>query len=104
MPCTALWQFHLRDELLSMTAVMRSWDLVWGLSFDVPSFVAVQLALADHLGVGIGRYVHVAGSAHVYDRHYDVETWPRDDVLTLDYLGGSVQQTRANALREMGVT
>lgn len=95
MPCTMTWQFHLRSEL-HMNVAMRSWDLVWGLSYDIPSFVAVQHAVADHLGVGVGDYVHTAGSAHVYDRHWELETWERDDgLLVLDHLlRGRIDLTR----------
>jgi thymidylate synthase len=104
MPCTALWQFHLRHGVLNMAVYMRSWDLVWGLSYDVPSFVAVQTVLARHLGVAVGEYVHTAGSAHVYERHYGVKTWPREDALDLSHvLRDTVQETQARAAELMSV-
>ncbi|GAF88661.1 unnamed protein product, partial [marine sediment metagenome] len=62
-PCTMAWQFFVRDNLLEMHTHMRSWDLVWGLSYDVPCFVAVQQAVARALGVGLGSFTHVVGSA-----------------------------------------
>lgn len=67
--CTTVWQFFVRDNALEMLVSMRSWDLVWGLSYDVPAFVSVQLALAGALGVEPGPYVHVAGSGHIYEEH-----------------------------------
>lgn len=98
MPCTMTWQFHLRRDNLFMTANMRSWDLVWGLSYDVPSFVSVQLALADHLGVKVGTYLHNAGSAHIYDRHYDIKTESLTKKLDISHLlMGSIVKTRNNA-------
>lgn len=99
MPCTMTWQFHLRQNFLHMTVNMRSWDLVWGLSYDIPSFVAVQLALCDHLGSSLGTYVHNAGSGHVYDRHYSIETSrvPNRTLHIDDLLDGSVDNTRARA-------
>ena len=78
MPCTCVWQFQIRDRHLYMSVFMRSWDLVWGLSYDVPSFTAVQRILAQVLGIEPGNYTHNAGSAHVYDRHWDIEVWQRD--------------------------
>lgn len=72
-PCTLTWQFLLRQDKLEMIVNMRSWDLVWGLSYDVPCFTAVQRALAWCLGVEVGKYVHLAGSAHVYERHFDLK-------------------------------
>jgi Thymidylate synthase len=103
MPCTALWQFHLRHDVLSMSVYMRSWDLVWGLSYDVPGFTAIQRALAASLGVVVGNYTHTSGSAHIYDRHYHAENWPRDDSwFAIDHLfGESLLETRFNALKAL---
>lgn len=67
MPCTMTWQFNITmQNKLDMYVNMRSWDMVWGASYDVPSFSAVQIALSLILGVMPGEYVHHAGSAHVY--------------------------------------
>lgn len=71
-PCTLSWQFFARGGLLEMIVNMRSWDLVWGLGYDVPAFVSVQLALADALDLKPGPYTHVAGSGHIYERHLGV--------------------------------
>jgi thymidylate synthase len=106
MPCTCVWQFHLRDNQLHMGVYMRSWDLVWGLSYDIPSFVSIQMALAGDLGVNRGIYVHTAGSAHVYDRHWNLNTWPNDDGALTSNLqipdpyflfGDTLEETQANA-------
>jgi len=103
MPCTETWQFHARDGRLHMTVTMRSWDLVWGLSYDVPSFVAVQEILADSLGLEVGTYVHNAGSGHIYSRHYEIDAWPVFDG-TLDLLAfklGSMADARTYALSRL---
>lgn len=71
-PCTMTWQFFNRGGRLEMVVNMRSWDLVWGLANDVPCFVAVQQALAWALGLEVGHYTHLAGSAHVYERHWGI--------------------------------
>lgn len=72
-PCTMTWQFFIRNGELEMLTNMRSWDLVWGLSYDLPSFAAVQLTLANVLDIPPGRYTHVAGSGHIYKEHWDAE-------------------------------
>lgn len=100
MPCTCLWQFAVRDGKLRMSVYMRSWDLVWGLSYDVPSFVSVQAAVAAHLGVDVGDYYHTAGSAHVYERHWDLIPGRRTDALDLEpFLESTIQGTRERAQR-----
>ena len=72
MPCTATWQFFKRDGKLEMIVNMRSWDLVWGLSYDVPCFVAMQWAMASALRIPMGTYTHIAGSGHIYERHFEL--------------------------------
>ena len=102
MPCTMTWQFHLRKPFLHMTVNMRSWDLVWGLTYDIPSFVAVQLALCDALGAIPGTYVHNAGSGHIYDKHYDLEAHSVAGYrLNVNFLAGSIEETRSKALELM---
>lgn len=71
-PCTATWQFFSRNGKLEMAVNMRSWDLVWGLANDIPCFVSVQMAVAAALGLEVGPYYHVAGSGHIYERHWDL--------------------------------
>lgn len=91
MPCTMTWQFLMRDDLLHMVVNMRSWDLVWGLCYDVPSFVAIQMAVAHCVGVPIGAYLHNSGSAHIYEKHWDVKCWvnAQDPAIRLDWMQGT---------------
>ena len=105
MPCTESLQFFKRDGKLEMIANMRSWDLVWGLSYDIPCFVALQWVMADALRLPMGTYTHIAGSGHVYERHFDlvppenigdlftlphgiyaIERWQREAHTVLDVL------------------
>lgn len=99
MPCTLTWQFDLTEGALDMTVNMRSNDAVWGLSYDIPSFTAVQRAMAVSLGVPLGTYFHQAGSFHVYERHYGIETDVRmDDEFVLGFnLGRSMAETMETA-------
>lgn len=101
MPCTAIWQFLLRDERLNMIVYMRSWDLVWGLSYDIPCFVANQMALAKALDVKVGTYMHAAGSAHIYERHFEIEARVNPDeqgLLDIPWLRDNIADTRLEAL------
>ena len=102
MPCTCLWQFRIADGELNMSVYMRSWDLVWGLSYDVPSFVAVQAALAKDLGYAIGKYVHTAGSAHVYERHWELECWENSERLDVSWVvRDTIEETQERARQIM---
>lgn len=97
MPCTMTWQFLVRNDELDMIVNMRSWDAVWGLSYDIPCFVAVQTAVARALHVDVGKYRHNAGSFHVYERHWDVVTRHTDQVLELDWIGDAWSTTVGTA-------
>jgi len=99
MPCTMTWQFLVRDAKLHMIVNMRSWDLVWGLCYDVPSFVSVQKALSRDLKIPMGHYYHNAGSAHVYEHHFGVEARPNlHGKLKLDIVANELEQTRMLAI------
>lgn len=70
-PCTVFLQFLIRDDKLVMHTSMRSNDLWWGVSYDVPMFTALQLTIANVLGIEPGPYHHHAVSMHVYKRDFE---------------------------------
>jgi thymidylate synthase len=47
---------------------MRSNDAWLGLPYDVAQFTMLQEAVAAHWGLALGRYVHIDGSLHLYER------------------------------------
>ncbi len=70
--CATILQFFLRDGKVHAVAYMRSNDVIWGLPYDVFLFTMLQEMLACEMGLEVGRYSHVAGSLHVYARHFDL--------------------------------
>jgi hypothetical protein len=66
VPCTLQLRYALRDQLLHASTVMRSNDCVWGVTYDLWMFTALQQAIAYALGVKVGTYTHHATSLHVY--------------------------------------
>lgn len=77
VPCTLNWQFLIRDERLHMIVRMRSNDSFMGLIYDVYSFTMFQEYMLNQLNIifdnkiKMGKYIHNAGSMHLYER--DVE-------------------------------
>lgn len=69
IPCTTALQFHLRDDVLHMSATMRSNDVYWGLPHDIFCFTMLQEMLSRRLGVELGTYIHHVGSMHIYDKY-----------------------------------
>lgn len=64
--CTLTLQFLIRNGKLNMIVNMRSNDVVYGFTYDVFCFTAMQELMAEELGVKLGYYYHNAASLHVY--------------------------------------
>lgn len=72
VPCTLSLQFFIREGKLHLMANMRSTDVIFGLSYDVPAFTFFQELLAFELGIPVGHYMHVSNSLHVYEKHFEM--------------------------------
>lgn len=72
VPCTLTLQYFIRNNKLYSITNMRSTDIIFGLSYDVPAFTVLQELLALELGVELGTYKHISNSLHVYQRHFDM--------------------------------
>lgn len=64
--CTLTLQFLIRNGKLHMITNMRSNDVVFGFTYDVFCFTALQELMAEELGVDLGYYYHNAASLHIY--------------------------------------
>lgn len=67
VPCAVSIQFLLRSGCLDVITYMRSNDVYLGLPYNVAAFCFLQEVMAGWLSVDVGRYVHVIGSAHLYE-------------------------------------
>ena len=70
--CTICLIFFIRENKLYCTSVMRSQDVVFGLTFDAVYFMQLQKYIAKRLDVELGSYTHFTTSIHFYDRDYDL--------------------------------
>lgn len=71
IPCTIAWQFVLRDDGLHMVNFMRSSDAWLGLPYDTWVNTMILRYLASELHVQPATYTHIAGSLHVYEKHWE---------------------------------
>jgi thymidylate synthase len=51
---------------------MRSNDVIFGLTYDLPWFVRLQRLAAEAVGLPVGAYSHQASSLHIYERHFEM--------------------------------
>lgn len=76
-PCTMYLQFFIRENKLDCHCYMRSNDIWFGLTYDIPFFTIIQELLLIRLryymypDLNLGRYYHNVGSLHVYEKNFD---------------------------------
>lgn len=68
--CTLNQLFRKENDRLNSRVFMRSNDLIFGLSYDLPWFTYIQERVADSVGLEVGKYFHYAASLHVYEKHF----------------------------------
>lgn len=75
-PCTISMQFFNRGNCLDMIVYMRSNDAYYGFRNDIYCFSELQKLMAKELNIDAGRYWHIAGSMHLYEKD-----WPKVERL-----------------------
>jgi len=68
-PCHTLFQFHVSDGRLSLQLYQRSGDLFLGVPFNIASYSALLLMVAQVTGLEAGEFIHTLGDTHLYQNH-----------------------------------
>jgi len=71
IPCTLTMQFLVRGGIMHTVVNMRSWDVYWGLPYDIFTFSAISAVVASLVPevVALGNLHVNAGSLHLYENH-----------------------------------
>lgn len=70
-PCAMETIWNVINGKLDLMLIQRSSDYLVANAINKIQYLALQMMVAKHVGLEVGKFTHVVGNLHVYDRHTD---------------------------------
>ncbi len=70
-PCHALFQFYVVNGRLDCQLYQRSADIALGVPFNIASYAALLMMVAQECHLEAGIFTHTLGDAHIYLNHVE---------------------------------
>jgi len=70
-PCHAFFQFYVVNGRLDCQLYQRSADIALGVPFNIASYAALMIMIAQECELEPGIFTHTIGDAHIYSNHID---------------------------------
>jgi thymidylate synthase len=101
--CTLTANFHIRENRLNLTIIMRSNDAILGTATDVAFFCIMQAQMFKLLkltypDLKLGTYTHFAHSLHIYERHFNLVK----EMLEKDFVAKEIPMMEDNLVDKKG--
>ena len=70
-PCHAFFQFYVVNGRLDLQLYQRSADIALGVPYNIASYSALLMMVAQECDLTPGVFVHTLGDAHIYSNHIE---------------------------------
>lgn len=70
-PCHSFFQFYVVNGRLDCQLYQRSADIALGVPFNIASYTALMIMMAQECNLTPGIFTHTLGDAHIYTNHIE---------------------------------